>query len=141
MVRCKNNFPMTAQRRIILAELRRVTTHPTADEVFAIVRKSLPRISLGTVYRNLEKMSEEGIIQKIEIAGRRKRFDATIESHYHVRCTECGKVDDLHGLRFMDLESVSRKLCGYLIEGCRLELTGMCPQCLKASKKRTKKVN
>ncbi|MGE5577510.1 MAG: Fur family transcriptional regulator, partial [Syntrophothermus sp.] len=53
---------MTRQRQIILEELKNVTTHPTADEVYEMVRRRLPRISLGTVYRNLELLAEEGII-------------------------------------------------------------------------------
>jgi Fur family ferric uptake transcriptional regulator len=57
---------MTRQRRVILEELRKVNTHPSADEIYEIVRKRLPRISLGTVYRNLEILSESGDIQKLE---------------------------------------------------------------------------
>ena len=130
------NLALTAQRRVMLEELRRVTTHPTADEIFTIVRTRLPRISLGTVYRNLEKMASEGLIRKIVAAGSRKRFDATVEDHYHIRCERCGRIDDLHGIRFMDLESIGRQLRGYRINGYRLELAGICPKCLKTNRKR-----
>ena len=58
---------MTRQRQIILEELRKVVTHPSADEVYEMVRKRLPRISLGTIYRNLEILSENGDIQKLEL--------------------------------------------------------------------------
>ena len=68
---------MTHQRRIILEELRNTRSHPTADEVYEIVRKRIPKISLGTVYRNLELLSESGVIQKLEIGGTQKRFDGT----------------------------------------------------------------
>lgn len=132
----KSNFSLTAQRKAILESLRCVKTHPTADEVFSMVRKRLPNISLGTVYRNLEKMCEKGLIRKIEIADTKKRFDATIDNHYHIRCDICGRVEDLHGTRFMDLESISNQLNGYKIKGFCLELTGICPQCLKAKRKK-----
>jgi Fur family transcriptional regulator, ferric uptake regulator len=132
----KSSFSLTAQRRSILEKLRCVTTHPTADEIFLMVRKRLPRISLATIYRNLEKMSAEGFLRKIEVAGSKKRFDATVENHYHIRCMACGKVDDLHGIRFLDLESISRKLHGYKINGYRLEFTGICPRCIRTTKKR-----
>ena len=58
------NLRMTRQRKVILEELCKVDTHPSADEVYALVRKRLPRISLGTVYRNLEILAESGDIQK-----------------------------------------------------------------------------
>ena len=69
------NLRMTRQRRVILEELRKVKTHPSADEIYEIVRKRLPRISLGTVYRNLEILSESGDIQKLEPGCSLKRFD------------------------------------------------------------------
>ncbi len=61
---------MTRQRSIILEELRNVCTHPSADEIYEMVRRRLPRISLGTVYRNLEILCELREIQKIETGGR-----------------------------------------------------------------------
>ena len=60
----------TAQREAILKELRSVKTHPTADELYAALRVKLPTISLGTVYRNLEQMSQAGIVRKLETAGK-----------------------------------------------------------------------
>jgi len=68
----KQLFRMTRQRRIILEELRKVDSHPTADEVYEMVRRQLPRISLGTVYRNLEILSREGLIQKVVLGARRR---------------------------------------------------------------------
>ena len=65
----------TAQRDAILKQLRAVKTHPTADELYAGLRVNMPQISLGTVYRNLEQMSQAGLIRKLETAGKQKRFD------------------------------------------------------------------
>ena len=64
---------LTSQRKIILEELRAVHTHPTADEVYNLVRKKMPRISLGTVYRNLEVLSTLGLVRKLENTTRQKR--------------------------------------------------------------------
>ena len=86
---------LTTQRQIILEELGKVTSHPTANEVYDMVRKRLPRIGLGTVYRNLELMADNGIILKLEVGGTQKRFDATVDPHYHIRCLSCGKVNDI----------------------------------------------
>ena len=85
----------TAQREAILRELRSVTSHPTADELYAMLRPEMPQISLGTVYRNLEQMSQAGIIRKLETAGKQKRFDGDLSPHHHMRCRCCGAVVDI----------------------------------------------
>lgn len=124
-------FRMTHRRQVILEELRKVKTHPTADEVYEMVRRRLPRISLGTVYRNLEILSDTGMIQKLEIGGTQKRFDAEPQNHYHVRCVRCGRVEDTHVDLLTDLDDAIRKEIDYEIIGHRLEFQGVCPQCRK----------
>jgi Fur family ferric uptake transcriptional regulator len=76
----------TPQREILLEELAKTNSHPTACELYDIVRRRLPRIGLGTVYRNLELMAESGMIVKLEVGGVQKRFDADTTPHYHIRC-------------------------------------------------------
>jgi len=119
----------TEQRRVILEELSKLRTHPTANEVYEIVRKRLPRISLGTVYRNLEVLSESGMIQKLEMAGTQKRFDGIIENHYHVRCVKCGRVDDVPGKPISSINEALNGSTGYEILWHRLEFVGLCPRC------------
>ena len=84
---------MTKQRKVILEELRKQHTHPSADEVYRMVRHRLPRISLGTVYRNLEVLVQMGEIQKLELSGSLKRTSITI----FVVCTVTGWM--MHRLR------------------------------------------
>ncbi len=122
------NLRMTRQRQIILEELRKVKTHPSADEVYEIVRKRLPRISLGTVYRNLEILSESGDIQKLEPGCSLKRFDGDTSEHCHIRCVHCDRIADapLPDLK-IDLEKV--KSTDFKITGHRLEFLGICPEC------------
>ncbi len=120
---------MTPQRQIILDELRKMRTHPSADEVYGMVRLRQPRISLGTVYRNLEKMSECGIIRKLDVGGSQRRFDGDTDSHYHVRCTGCGRVDDVEVNHIDGLEEALHGAGDYEITGHRLEFVGRCPQC------------
>ena len=120
---------MTPQRQVILEELRRVRSHPSADEIYAMVRRRLPRISLGTVYRNLEMLSELGEIQKLEAGGALKRFDGNPENHYHIRCTCCGRVVDAPFDVMERLEERLETTNGYLVFGHRLEFQGICPEC------------
>ena len=120
---------MTRQRQVILQELRKVKTHPSADEVYEMVRRLLPRISLGTVYRNLEILSELGEIQKIEICGKLKRFDGNTRDHYHLRCLNCHRIDDVPENIHFDFNSSLNSETGYAITGHRLEFVGLCPEC------------
>jgi len=121
---------MTHQREIILDELRRTKTHPTADELYERIKKRLPRVSLATVYRNLEILSEAGLIKKLEISGRQKRFDWDPDEHDHVFCIHCQRVDDIAtAAPTPQIEPMQEK--GYRITGRRIEFFGLCPKCLK----------
>ena len=127
----------TKQRQVILEELGRDHTHPTAAELYERVQRRLPRISLGTVYRNLELLSNDGTIQKLELTGAEARFDAIASPHYHVRCSGCGRLDDLPEIGPDEVSNVTKdllshrpaRLGGYRIEGHRLEFYGLCPEC------------
>lgn len=126
---------LTTQRQIILEELSKVKTHPTASELYDMVRKRLPRIGLGTVYRNLELMAENGMILKLEVGGTQKRFDATTDTHYHIRCSTCGKVDDIDTPVLDELVKEAAQATSYEIVGHHVEFTGICPACRKKESK------
>lgn len=126
-----NMMRLTTQRQIILEELAKVKTHPTASELYDMVRKRLPRIGLGTVYRNLELMAENGMILKLEVGGTQKRFDATTETHYHIRCSNCGKVDDIDTPVLDELVREATEATSYEIIGHHVEFSGLCPACQK----------
>jgi Fur family transcriptional regulator, peroxide stress response regulator len=126
---------LTTQRQIILEELGKVKTHPTANEVYDMVRKRLPRIGLGTVYRNLELMSETGIILKLEVGGTQKRFDATVDPHYHIRCLSCGKVNDIEIPVIEEINKTAAEISQYQVLGHHIEFSGICSECNKQDKK------
>ena len=127
------NMRLTTQRQVILEELSKVKSHPTANEVYDMVRKRLPRIGLGTVYRNLELMADSGVILKIEVGGTQKRFDATTENHYHVRCTECDRVNDIDIPVQQDINASASQASKYEILGHHIEFSGICEHCQKKS--------
>ena len=122
---------MTRQRRVILEELRKVKTHPSADEIYERVRKRLPRISLGTVYRNLEILAEGGEIQKLELGCTQKRFDGVADNHYHIRCIHCDQVVDAPLEFGIVVDYEPKGASAYKIIGHKLELIGICPDCLE----------
>jgi Fur family ferric uptake transcriptional regulator len=120
----------TRQRRVVLEELQKVTSHPTAAELFDLARRRLPGISLGTVYSNLELLSRTGVIRKLEISGSAARFDGNPDRHCHVRCIRCGRVDDVHDVP-ADLAKIggSAVVGDYEILECDLRFVGICPEC------------
>ena len=122
-------FRMTRQRRAILEAVRTSGEHPTADAVYGRVRARLPKISLGTVYRNLETLARAGLIGTVGLRGRRMRFDGTLERHDHIRCVDCGKIADVPAACLPDLDAAARKACGFEILGHALEFQGRCRQC------------
>jgi Fur family ferric uptake transcriptional regulator len=121
---------MTRQRQVILEELRNVNTHPSADEIYEMVRKRLPRISLGTVYRNLEILSGRGEIQKLELGCSLKRFDGVAEDHYHIRCLGCDRVADAPPGSEVFISYKLKENTDFKITGHQLEFVGVCPACL-----------
>ncbi|XOF32683.1 MAG: transcriptional repressor [Candidatus Electrothrix sp. YB6] len=127
---------MTHQRELILEELGRCHNHPTADALYERIKKKLPRISLATVYRNLEILSEAGMIRKLEISGRQKRFDRELEQHDHIFCVQCRRVDDIKFNRGRMLSLDAEQSHGYAISGCRVEFYGICPKCQRKNKKK-----
>jgi len=130
-------YRMTQQRRVIFEEVKS-GCHPTADQIYERVRKRLPQISMGTVYRNLDTLASLGYIRKMEPDHTQMRFDGNTREHYHTTCMNCDRVDDMH-IEPMDetlenLEKVLGKLTKYGIFGHRLEFIGLCPECSEQEK-------
>ena len=125
-----DNMRLTSQRQVILEELKKVTSHPTANEVYDMVRKRLPRIGLGTVYRNLDLLAERGIINKLEVGGEQKRFDGDTSPHYHIRCIRCNRVEDIFIERDKKLEKKAATCCNYKILDHHVQFSGICSKCL-----------
>lgn len=128
-----SNSRSTKQRQVILEALKSSPTHPTADEIYDAVRRLLPRISLGTVYRNLETMATQGIIQRLHVAGRQLRFDYDPKVHHHIRCVECGALADVSIKAPAALRDMVENANGYEISEIRLQLLGVCPKCMGRS--------
>lgn len=129
----KKEMRVTNQRKVILEELQKVKNHPTATEIYDMVRKKLPRISLGTVYRNLELMTDHEVIQKLDFGEAQKRFDGNPTLHYHINCVECGRVDDVEIPLKKDLEPLAARATQYKITGHHVDFSGICKDCQTAA--------
>lgn len=126
----------TIQRELIINELRSMANHPTADEVYASIHEKHPTISKATVYRTLGRLADEGMILRVKINNGADHFDHQTFAHYHVRCTECGRVDDVEVPVLDGAEKAASRTSDYVITGHALQFDGICPACQRAREAR-----
>jgi Fur family peroxide stress response transcriptional regulator len=119
----------TRQKAAILEVLKGTTSHPTADWIYNEVRKKIPNISLGTVYRNLRQLCRSGEILELELCGSFSRFDARNDNHYHFRCERCGQVFDVDEPINSEMDKTTARRTGFRINYHRLEFYGLCLDC------------
>ena len=90
------NTKMSRQKTLIYEIVASTMSHPTADWVYEQARTKMPRISLGTVYRNLKQLTAEGKLLEINTThGGASRFDANLSKHSHLRCAKCNRLEDI----------------------------------------------
>lgn len=92
----ENNLKVTPQRTALIEALLNLHNHPTAEDVIEYLRINYPNISLGTVYKNLEKFVEKGIIKRVKTGDEILRYDAVGEMHHHLYCTDCDRIEDFY---------------------------------------------
>ena len=112
------------QREIIREIVFSTNSHPTADWIYGEIKKSLPNISLGTVYRNLKKLADEGIIRNIQ-DGPVARYDWNIEPHDHLKCNVCGEMIDIQVPNEIIKDTVMEKY-DFEVSDVEITLVGKC---------------
>ena len=120
---------MTRQRVAVYDYLGRVDHHPTADEVYLAVKQELPRVSLATVYKNLEALIECGLASKLTYGDGAARYDIRTDQHHHTRCLKCGKIRDLDPDDSGETLRCIKPPAGFQVVDYRLELIGYCRDC------------
>lgn len=121
----------TIQRALVLEAVNELKCHATADEIYHVIVNEHPHISRGTVYRNLNQLSESGEIRKLEIPDGADRFDHRCHDHYHTRCLKCGQVFDVEMEYIKDLENKIKDTHGFEFSGHDIMFKGICPECKK----------
>ena len=119
------------QREMIRDVVKHSHSHHTADEVYTILKPEMPNLSLGTVYRNLNLLADQGEILKIPVPNGSDRFDGTLHAHHHVLCTHCGRVCDVDLPQLAQIDAYVAQITGYEIDGCNFVFRGLCPACSK----------
>ncbi len=121
------------QRDAILTMLRSRYDHPTAEQLYTDLKADFPRLSLGTVYRNLSLLESLGEVIRITTDGAGDRFDANAHNHYHFACECCSRVDDVPIPMDLAIDEVAHKALGAQIKRHSTIFFGVCKNCLKKS--------
>jgi len=121
----------TVQRALVLDAVKALRCHATADEVYHAIVKDHPGIGRGTVYRNLNLLSDMGEIRKVAMPGGADRYDHLCHAHYHAKCATCGRVFDVEMDLIADLETNIKDTQGFRFTGHDIIFKGVCLECNK----------
>jgi Fe2+ or Zn2+ uptake regulation protein len=132
-------FRLTAARHAVLEVVQGIKTHPTAEEVHRLATRRAPRVSLGTVYRNLRQLVDAGLLG--ELPGPRARFDANTQAHHHFTCLRCGRIVDVEvAVAEPQSRALSKRVeahSGLTINYHRIEFFGRCRECREQGRARS----
>ncbi len=121
------------QREALLRLLKSTRSHPSADWLYTELRKEFPNISLGTVYRNLALLSDNGDILKITTGSNKEHFDGFTDKHYHFVCRQCDSIYDISLTNMEKLDEEVESALGAKVENHSMVFYGICSSCKKAS--------
>jgi Fur family transcriptional regulator, peroxide stress response regulator len=132
-------YKRSKQRERMLELLGQTEIHPTADWLYQELKKEFPSLSLGTVYRNLNILVEQKLIQKLPFGSTHDRYEAQKSPHYHLVCEECGSVQDFDIPQYTRINEQVQKMSNFKISRHRIDFFGTCEKC--QNKKRNPKRN
>ena len=124
-----NMIKRSVQRELIRNNLTHRTDHPTADMVYQSIREELPNISLGTVYRNLRFLVDQGDALSLKLGDGKEHFDGNVNPHFHFICTQCGCVDDIFMPSIDEICTIAAQYYSGNINGHSTYFYGTCPKC------------
>jgi Fur family peroxide stress response transcriptional regulator len=125
----KQKYKRSRQRERVYELLRGAYSHPTALWLYNKLRKEFPDLSMGTVYRNLRILTEQGLIGKIDFGSTFDRYDAIVSPHYHFICDRCGTITDLAIPVDERLNERVSNFSGHRARRHRIEFFGICESC------------
>lgn len=128
-----SGYTMTSQRRAVLEALEESEGHPSAEDVYLLVKKRNPRVALGTVYQALSVLEEVGVIESKRWSESPTRYDVNTAPHTDIRCTRCGAVDEVPNVEYAGLERTVHENTPYRVTSVSLVIEGVCPACQAAS--------
>jgi Fur family transcriptional regulator, peroxide stress response regulator len=125
----KHGLAATHQRQVIFDAIVAAPGHYSPEQIYAVVRRRIPSISLATVYRNLRLFVEHGLVREVTPHASMLRVDGNREPHHHLVCTRCKSVQDIEG-DFVDFKRLARQVPdGFDLKQPLIEVFGRCPRC------------
>ncbi|MEG1256953.1 Fur family transcriptional regulator [Clostridium sp.] len=124
---------LTPQRIAVYNYLKSTKEHPSAETIHKALKELYPTMSLATVYKTLKVLVEVNLIQEINVGEGNFRYDGSYQSHPHIHCINCSKVDDLDGVNFDHLNSSVKDNTNYEIISNKVYFYGICPECQKSN--------
>jgi Fe2+ or Zn2+ uptake regulation protein len=125
----RSGYTLTSQRRAVLEALTDFKGHPSAEEVYLVVKKKNPRVALGTVYQALSVLEEIGLIEAKHWSESPVRYDLNTDPHHDIRCIKCGEVSEIPDVEFEDFAARIRENTPYEVTNASLVIEGICPGC------------
>jgi len=122
-------YKRSKQRDRILQLLQQTETHPTADWLYQKLKKEFPNLSFGTIYRNLNILIEQNLVQRIPFGSTYDRYEARMSPHYHLICESCGLVQDFNLPQYKDINIQAQKMSDFEILRHRIDFFGICEKC------------
>ncbi len=125
----RSGYTLTSQRRAVLEALKEAQGHPSAEDVYLIVKKRNPRVALGTVYQALSVLEEIGVIGSKHWSESPTRYDLNVQPHLDIRCARCGEVSEIPSVELGELEKRIRSNTPYEVTRTTIVVEGLCPSC------------
>ena len=128
----RSGYTLTSQRKAVLEALGESRGHPSAEDVYLLVKRKNPRVALGTVYQALSVLEEIGVIDAKHWSESPTRYDLNVDPHLDIRCLGCGAVSEVPGVELGDLEDRVRAATPYEVTQASVVVEGLCPACRTA---------
>ena len=125
----RSGYTLTSQRRAVLDALKDFKGHPSAEEVYLLVKKRNPKVALGTVYQALSVLEEIGLVEAKHWSESPVRYDLNTKPHHDIRCMKCGEVEEIPGVEYEDFAARIQENTPYEITNATLVIEGVCPLC------------
>lgn len=124
---------VTPQRIAIYRAMVEADDHLTPEALYQRVRRSMPSLSLATIYKVLDALTKLGVVQEVHVSGDSKRYDANLDKHHHLVCTRCKQVLDVYSEQF-DTIALPKRLSGFVAHSVSVQVFGLCAACAQKAK-------
>lgn len=125
----EKKLKLTPQRIAIYMYLRSTKEHPSAETVYKALHKDYPTMSLATVYKALKTLVEVNLVTELNVGEGNFRYDGETAPHPHIQCMSCGRVDDIEGIAFDELNDSIKDYTDFQVISNKIYFYGLCNNC------------